>query len=368
MAVPLMDIAAEYRSIKDEIDEAVLEFLGSGKYVLGPYVERFEEEFAEYLGVKYCVGVSSGTDALLVSLRALGVGEGDEVITTPFTFVASADVIVRLGARPVFVDVEPDTLNVNVDAVTGVMGAETAAILPVHLYGMPCELGRLGEVTAETGVPVVEDAAQAAGSTYAGRLAGTFGKIGCFSFFPTKNLGAYGDGGAIVTDDAGLAEEARALRVHGARRKNFPSVIGYKARLDAMQAAVLSVKLKYLEGWISRKRELVNAYRERLAGVAGVTLLAEPEGRKPAYHQFTVRTERRDELIEHLHGREIGCAVYYPLPVHLTEAFRFLGYGPGDFPEAEKAASEVLSLPLFSQMTDGQLDAVYSAVEEFYVG
>lgn len=368
MAVPLMDIAAEYRSIKDEIDEALLEFLGSGKYVLGPYVERFEEEFAEYLGVAYCVGVSSGTDALLISLRVLGVGEGDEVITTPFTFVASADVIVRLGARPVFVDVEPDTLNINADAVKGAVANETAAILPVHLYGMPCDLARLGEIAAETGVSIVEDAAQAAGSKYAGRLVGTFGKVGCFSFFPTKNLGAYGDGGIIATDSAELAEEARALRVHGAKRKNYPGVIGYKARLDAMQAAVLSVKLKYLNRWVSRKRELVNAYRERLAGVAGVTLPAEPEGREPAYHQFTVRAERRDELKESLQYRDIGCAVYYPIPVHLTEAFGFLGYRPGDFPEAEKAAAEVVSLPLFSQMTDGQLDTVCSAVEEFYVG
>jgi dTDP-4-amino-4,6-dideoxygalactose transaminase len=368
MAVPLMDIAAEYRSIKGEIDGAMLDFLDSGKYVLGPYVERFEEEFAGYLGVEHCVGVSSGTDALLVSLRALGVGEGDEVITTPFTFVASADVIVRLGARPVFVDVEPDTLNINADAVKGVIGAETAAILPVHLYGMPCDLASLGEVAAENGVPVVEDAAQAAGSAYAGRLAGTFGEVGCFSFFPTKNLGAYGDGGAIVTGDVELAEEARALRVHGARRKNYPRVIGYKARLDAMQAAILSVKLKHLDVWVSRKRELVNAYRQQLAGVAGVTLLAEPKGRKPAYHQFTVRAERRDELKDYLLGHDIGCAVYYPMPVHLTEAFGFLGYAPGDFPEAEKAAAEVLSLPLFSQMTDGQLDTVCSAVEEFYVG
>ncbi|UCE26508.1 MAG: DegT/DnrJ/EryC1/StrS family aminotransferase [Candidatus Coatesbacteria bacterium] len=368
MAVPLMDVAAEYRSIAHEIDDHLSKFLDSGKYTLGPYVERFEEEFAEYLGVEYCVGVSSGTDALLLSLRALGVGEGDEVITTPFTFVASADVIVRLGARPVFVDVEPGTLNVNADAIKNTINPKTAAILPVHLYGMPCDLAKLREIASETGVPVVEDAAQAAGSRYAGRFVGTFGEAGCFSFFPTKNLGAYGDGGAIVTDNAELAEEVRALRVHGAKRKNYPGVIGYKARLDAMQAAVLSVKLRYLNDWVLRKRDIVNAYRERLTGVLGVTLLEEPEGREPAYHQFTARVERRDELMEHLQSRDIGCAVYYPIPLHVTEAFGFLGHKPGDFPEAETAAAEVLSLPLFSQMTDGQLDSVCSTVEGFYRG
>lgn len=368
MTVPLMDIAAEYHSIKDELDAALLDFMGSGKYILGPYVERFEKEFAEYLGVKYCVGVASGTDALLIALKALGVGNGDEVITTPFTFVASADVIVRIGARPVFVDVEPDTLTVNTNAVKNAIGPKTAAILPVHLYGMPCDLATLTAVCNKAGLPIVEDSAQAAGSKYNGRFAGTFGAAGCFSFFPTKNLGGYGDGGIIATDDTELAEKARALRVHGAKRKNYPDTIGYKSRLDAIQAITLSVKLKHLDDWISRKRELVTVYRDRLGAVAGVNLLAEPPGCEPAYHQFTVRVEGRDELVESLKTHGVSSGVYYPIPIHLTDAFRFLGYGAGDFPEAEKAAKEVLSLPLFSQMSDEQLDSVCSAVEEFYSG
>jgi dTDP-4-amino-4,6-dideoxygalactose transaminase len=368
MAVPLMDIAGEYRSIKDELDAALLDFMGSGKYILGPYVERFEKEFAEYLGVKCCVGVASGTDALLIALRALGVGDGDEVITTPFTFVASADVIVRLGACPVFVDVEPDTLNINPNAVKNAIGPKTAAVLPVHLYGVPCDLVTLTTVCDDVSLPIVEDSAQAAGSKYNERFAGTFGAAGCFSFFPTKNLGGYGDGGIIATNDAELTEKARALRVHGAKRKNYPDMIGYKSRLDAIQAVTLSVKLKHLNAWISRKRELVTAYRNRLGAVAGVNLLAEPPGCEPAYHQFTIRAERRDELIESLRTHGVGSGVYYPTPIHLTDAFRFLGYGAGDFPEAEKAAKEVVSLPLFSQMSGEQLDSVCSAVEEFYSG
>jgi dTDP-4-amino-4,6-dideoxygalactose transaminase len=368
MGVPMMDLAAEYRAVKDELDAALIEFLDSGKYILGPYVERFEAEFAGYIRVNHCVGVASGTDALLIALRALGVCDGDEVITTPFTFVASADVIVRLGARPVFVDVEPETLNIDADRVKDAIGPATAAVLPVHLYGMPCELERLSKITSDAGIPLVEDAAQAMGSRFAGQFIGTFGKAGCFSFFPTKNLGGYGDGGIIATNDARLAEKARALRVHGATRKNYPEVIGYKARLDAMQAVILSVKLNYLDTWLSRKRELVAAYRERLGKVPGISLLAEPSDREPAYHQFTVRADNRDELIGFLHARDIGCAPYYPIPVHLTTAFQFLGYGEGDFAEAEKAASEVVSLPLFSRMTEQQLDIVCSAVEEFFRG
>jgi dTDP-4-amino-4,6-dideoxygalactose transaminase len=266
------------------------------------------------------------------------------------------------------VDVESETLNINTVEIKNAIGPETAAVLPVHLYGMPCDLANLTMVCKEAGLQIVEDSAQAAGSKYDGRFVGTFGDAGCFSFFPTKNLGGYGDGGIIATDDAELAEKARALRVHGAKRKNYPDTIGYKSRLDAIQAVTLSVKLKHLGDWISRKRELVAAYRNRLGAVAGVNLLAEPPRCEPAYHQFTIRAERRDELIESLRGQGIKSGIYYPLPIHLTEAFRFLGYGAGDFPEAEKAAKEVLSLPLFSQMSDEQLDSVCSAVEEFYSG
>ena len=362
--IPLKDVAAQYRALQAEIIPAVERFLGAGQYVLGPAVEAFEREAAAYLGVGHAVGVGSGTDALLIALRALGVGEGDDVITTPFTFVASADVIVRLRARPVFADVDAATLNLDPAKIAEVATGGTAAVLPVHLYGLPADVPAIA--AAAPGVPILEDAAQALGGELGGRKVGRLASAAAFSFFPTKNLGAFGDGGLIATDGEELAARARRLRVHGAARKNFPEEIGYKSRLDGLQATILSIKLKYLDEWTARTRELVGRYRERLAGVEGITLLAEPEGCRPAYHQFTVRASRRDELKRFLGERGIASAVYYPTAVHLTPAFEFLGYKPGAFPEAEKAAAEVLSLPLWPEMADDQVDEVCAAVAAFY--
>ena len=362
--IPLKDVAAQYRELKAEVDAALERFLGAGQYVLGPPVERFEREVAAYLGVEHAVGVGSGTDALLIALRGLGVGEGDDVITTPFTFVASADVIVRLGARPVFADVDAATLNLDPAKIAEAATAGTAAILPVHLYGLPADVPAIA--AAAPGVPILEDAAQAMGAELGGRKVGQLASAAAFSFFPTKNLGAFGDGGLIATDDEDLAARARRLRVHGADKKNYPREIGYKSRLDGIQAVILSIKLNHLDAWVARTRELVGRYRERLAGVEGIALLAEPEGCRPAYHQFTVRTGRRDELKGFLGERGIASAVYYPVAVHLTPAFADLGYGAGSFPEAEKAAGEVLSLPLWPEMADGQVDEVCDAVAAFY--
>jgi dTDP-4-amino-4,6-dideoxygalactose transaminase len=362
--IPLKDVAAQYRALKAEIDPAVEQFLGAGQYVLGPAVERFEREAAAYLGVKYAVGVGSGTDALLIALRALDVGEGDDVITTPFTFVASADVIVRLGARPVFADVDAATLNLGAAKIAEAVTAGTAAILPVHLYGLPADVPAIAAATP--GVPIIEDAAQAMGAELGGRKAGSIGKAAAFSFFPAKNLGAFGDGGLLATSDLEIAERARRLRVHGAIKKDHPLEIGYKSRLDALQAVALSIKLKYLDGWVARTRELVGRYRERLAGVEGITLLAEPGGCRPAYQQFTVRATRRDDLRRFLGERGIASAIYYPAVVPLTKAFEFLGYRPGSFPEAERAAAEVLSLPLWPEMSETQLEEVCAAVAAFY--
>lgn len=362
--IPLKDVAAQYRALKAEIDAALEQFLGAGQYVLGPGVERFEREVAAYLGVKHAVGVGSGTDALLIALRALGVGEGDDVITTPFTFVASADVIVRLGARPVFADVDAATLNLDAGKIAEVATGGAAAILPVHLYGLPADVSAIA--AAVPGVPILEDAAQAMGGELGGRKVGQLASAAAFSFFPTKNLGAFGDGGLIATDDGDLAARARRLRVHGADKKNYPQEIGYKSRLDGLQATILSIKLKHLDAWVARTRELVGRYRERLAAVEGITLLAEPEGCRPAYHQFTVRAERRDDLKRFLGDRGIASGVYYPVAVHLTPAFADLGYGAGSFPEAEKAAGEVLSLPLWPEMADDQVDQVCDAVAAFY--
>jgi len=362
--IPLKDLAAQYRALEAELEPAVREFLASGQYVLGPPVEKFERDAAEYLGVGYCVGVGSGTDALLIALRALGVGEGDEVVTTPFTFVASADVIVRLGGRPVFVDVDPETLNISPGAVAEAVTERTKAAMPVHLYGLPADVPAIA--AAAPGVPILEDAAQAIGGELAGRKVGSLGAAAAFSFFPTKNLGAFGDGGLIAANDEALAERARRLRVHGAATKNYPEEIGYKSRLDGLQATVLSVKLKHLDRWVARTCELVGRYRERLAAVDGVTLLAEPTDRRPAYHQFTVRATRREELRTFLAERGIASAVYYPTAVHLTPAFADLGYGAGTFPEAEEAAGEVVSLPLWPEMADEQVEEVCNVVAEFY--
>ncbi len=364
--IPLKDVAAQYRSLEGELAAAVRTFLAAGQYVLGPPVASFERACASYLGVAHAVGVGSGTDALLIALRALGVAEGDEVVTTPFTFVASADVIVRLGARPVFADVSPATLNLEPARVAAAVTPRTKVVLPVHLYGLPADVAALKE--AAPGVAVVEDAAQAMGAEVGGRKVGSLAAAAAFSFFPTKNLGAFGDGGLLATDDDEMAARARRLRVHGAARKNYPEEIGYKSRLDGLQAALLAVKLPHLDEWAARTRELVGRYRERLGAVDGITLLAEPAACTPAYHQFTVRVARRDELKDFLAARGIASAVYYPTPVHLTPAFAFLDYGEGSFPEAEKAAREVLSLPLWPEMDDSQVDDVCAAVEGFYGG
>lgn len=362
--IPLKDLAAQYRALEGELGPAIKEFLASGQYVLGPAVEGFEREAAAYLGAGHSVGVGSGTDALLITLRALGVGEGDEVVTTPFTFVASADVIARLRAKPVFVDVDAGTLNISPAAAAEAVTSRTKVVMPVHLYGLPADVPALAE--AAPGIPILEDAAQAMGAELSGRKVGSLGAAAAFSFFPSKNLGAFGDGGLVATDDAELAARARRLRVHGAATKNYPEEIGYKSRLDGLQATVLSIKLKHLDAWVARTRELVALYRERLAAVDGVTLLLEPDDSRPAYHQFTVRTARRDELRTFLGKRGVASAVYYPAAVHLTPAFEYLGHGAGSFPEAEKATAEVVSLPLWPEMADAQVEEVCAAVADFY--
>ncbi len=362
--IPLKDLAAQYRALEGELAPAIKQFLASGQYVLGPAVEAFEREAAAYLGVGYCVGVGSGTDALLIALRVLGVGEGDEVVTTPFSFVASADVVVRLRARPVFADVDPQTLNISPAAVAEAVTERTKVVMPVHLYGLPAEVPALA--AAAPGIPILEDAAQAIGSALGGDKVGSLGAAAAFSFFPAKNLGAFGDGGLVATDDAELAARARRLRVHGAATKNYPEEIGYKSRLDGLQATVLSIKLKHLDAWVARTGGLVRLYRERLAAVDGVTLLAELDNYLPAYHQFTIRATRRDELRAFLGERGVASAVYYPTAVHLTPAFEYLGYGAGSFPEAEAAAGEVVSLPLWPEMADEQVEEVCAAVVDFY--
>jgi dTDP-4-amino-4,6-dideoxygalactose transaminase len=372
MPVPLIDLRAQHASVAREVEAAIRAVVESQQFVLGPIVERFETEIARAIGARHAIGVASGTDALWLALRALDVGPGDEVITSPFTFFATAGAIHNAGARPVFADIEPDTFNLDPDRVTRAITPRTRAIVPVHLFGQMAAMEPLCELAERHGLAIVEDAAQAIGAKAAvrgeWRSAGTVGRLGCFSFFPTKNLGGYGDGGLVTTDDDALAERIRRLRVHGSARRYLHEEVGVNSRLDAIQAAVLHAKLPHLAGWNERRRANAAWYDRRFAGLAPVrTPVARPD-RFHVYHHYTIRAERRDELEAFLETRGIGCAVYYPLPLHLQPCFRHLGYREGDCPEAERAAREVLSLPVYPELTEEQREEVAAAVEAFYAG
>jgi dTDP-4-amino-4,6-dideoxygalactose transaminase len=362
--VPLLDLRAQYASIRDEIRAAIDRVCESQQFILGPEVEAFEREAAAFLGARHAVGVSSGTDALLAALWALGVGPGDEVIVPAYTFFATAGAPVRLGARPVFVDVEPEGLNLDGAQVRARLTSRTKAIIPVHLFGRPADL----EPLLGLGVPVVEDAAQAIGARDAGgRAAGTIGRAGCFSFFPSKNLGGFGDGGMVVTDDAGLAERMRILRVHGMNPKYHHREVGGNFRLDALQAAVLRVKLRHLSRWTQARRDRAERYRRffREAGLEGrVRLPADAPGH--VYHQFVIRVPDRDGLRAHLERSGIGTEIYYPVPLPHQECFAGLGHRPGEFPVSEAAARESLALPMYPELTEEQQRAVVAAVGEYY--
>ncbi|HVZ39064.1 MAG TPA: DegT/DnrJ/EryC1/StrS family aminotransferase [Candidatus Kapabacteria bacterium] len=385
MTVPLLDLKAQYASLKEELDDAVLRVSASQYFILGPEVTAMERAMEEYLEVRHALGVSSGTDALLLALMALGVGTGDEVIVPTFSFFATAGVVARLGAKPVLVDVEPDTLNIDPAAVARAITARTRAIVPVHLYGQSADMDPLMTLGAEHGVPVIEDAAQAIGVRYRnGKRVGSIGTVGCFSFFPSKNLGAFGDGGLVTTNDTALYERMKIMRVHGGERRYYHSVVGGNFRLDEIQAAVLNVKLPYLDGWSAARRANAaryNAHFKELGlndgtpssepGVHGVVLAPVERYAESGvehhhiFNQYVIRAERRDELRGWLTSRSIGNEVYYPVPFHLQECFADLGYRPGDFPVAEKAAAEVLALPVYPELTVGQIEYVASSIAEF---
>ena len=369
--VPLIDLQAQYAALRDEVRAAVDAVLESQRFIFGPELEGLEEEIAAYCGADHGVGVSSGTDALLVALMALDVGPGDEVVTTPFSFFATAGVVHRLGAKPVFVDIEPSTFNLDPAGLAAAISPRTKAIMPVHLYGQMADMEPIVAAACDAGVPVVEDAAQAIGADYRGRRAGSFGLLACFSFFPTKNLGGFGDGGLVTTNDPDLAERLRSLRNHGSTETYYHLEVGGNFRLDALQAAVLRVKLRHLEGWHEARRRNAARYRELFAaaGLAApegpVTLPEEAGHGRHIYHQFVIRCERRDELRRHLVEHRIGCAVYYPVPLHLQECFGYLGHRQGDLPAAEAAADEVLALPIYPELSDQQLETVARRVREF---
>lgn len=362
--VPLLDLKRQYQAIKSEIDAAVMKVLAETQFILGPEVKEFEQTIAQYLGVKHAIGVASGTDALLLSLRVCGVGPGDEVVTSTFSFFASAGVISRLGATPVFADIDPKTYNLDPKSIAAKITKKTKVIMPVHLYGQCAEMDPILELDRSHKLDVVEDAAQAIGATYRGRKAGTMGRFGCFSFFPSKNLGGMGDGGLIVTNSDDDAELLRRLRVHGSKPKYYHSVVGYNSRLDTIQAAVLQVKLKYLDAWTAARREKVKFYNRGLAG-SPVETPFEPEYNHHIYHQYTLALRDRDGLKARFAERGIGCDTYYPLPLHLQECYRSLDYQAGDLPNAEKRAKEVISLPVFPELTDAEQTYVIDIIREF---
>lgn len=368
MKVPLLDLAAHHAPMREALYDAMRRVADSQRFILGPEVEAFEREIAELCGVTHGIGVSSGSDALLVALMALDIGPGDEVITTTYTFFATAGAVSRVGATPVFVDIEPDSFNLDPGAAVEAIGDRTRAVIPVHLFGRPADMDAIVEAARPRGIVVIEDAAQALGATTPdGRAAGSVGEMTCHSFFPSKNLGGFGDGGMVVTDDEALADRVRLLRGHGARPKYYHEVVGGNFRLDALQAAVLRAKLPQLGAALEGRARAAERYREIFADEgAGLPIALPPHIPGHTYNQFVVRAERRDDLQDHLNGRGIGTAVYYPVPLHLQGCFADLGLGPGDLPEAERAAEESLALPVFPEITADQQRFVVEACRDFY--
>jgi dTDP-4-amino-4,6-dideoxygalactose transaminase len=362
--IPLVDLTAQYHSIKKQIDDAVLATLESGHFILGPQVTKFEESIASYLGVHHAVGLASGTDALVIALRAFNIGAGDEVIVPAYTFFATAGTVLAVGARPVFVDIDPQSYLMDVKQITAAITSRTKAIIPVHLYGHPAEISPILEIAKAHDLKVIEDNAQGFGAEYLGKKTASLGDIGCLSFFPTKNLGAFGDAGMAVTNDPVLAERMRMLRAHGWKKKYYSEEVGYNSRLDALQAAILQAKFPYADSWNEKRRSLAHRYNEDLAPL-GIVTPVEKEWGNHVYHLYIIRVEKRDALQAFLKQRGIASEVYYPLPPHLSIPCKQLGYKEGDYPHAELAAKQTLALPLYPELIEAQQDAVMNAIREF---
>jgi dTDP-4-amino-4,6-dideoxygalactose transaminase len=378
MDVPLLDLKAQYRAMREELDAAVMAVIESQMFILGPEVSALEAEIAAYSGVAHGVGMSSGTDALLAALMVYDLGPGDEVIVPTYTFFATAGVVARLGATPVFVDVEPTTCNMSADSVLAAVTARTKAIIPVHLYGRMAEMDSYLDMAAEQGIAVIEDAAQAIGATDTrGRKAGSIGDMGCFSFFPSKNLGGFGDGGMTITRNADIAARLKILRMHGSEPKYYHSMVGGNFRLDALQAAVLRVKLRHLDEWTEGRRRNAARYRElfahaRIAADVGAASLADAPVLLPTdhtghiYNQFVIRAADRDGLQQHLRASGIGTEIYYPVPLHRQQCFTALGYSAGSLPHSEAAARQTLALPIYAELTEQQLARVVDTIADYY--
>ncbi len=365
MAVPLLDLSRQYKSMKKDMDAAVLHVLDHGKFILGPEVKELEDKIAALCHVKYGCGVASGTDALLLALRACGIKPGDEVITTDFSFFATAGVVSRLGAVPVFVDIEADSYNIDPNLIEKAITPKTKAIMPVHLFGQVADMDPIMAIAKKHNLRVIEDAAQAIGAEYKGKPAGSIGDYGCFSFYPSKNLGAGGDGGIIVTNTQDNYDMIDILRVHGAKPKYYHRIIGYNSRLATIQAAMLLVKLPYLRGWSEKRIENARIYDRAFAGVSGiVTPKVKDYTTFHIYNQYTIAVKNRDEVMRRLKEASIGFDIYYPVPFHIQECFSPLGYKPGDFPVSNKAAGEVLSIPIFPELTESEIKIVIEAVKK----
>jgi len=366
---PFLDLKAQFETIRQETLAAVTRVMEHQHFILGPEVDKFEKEVGSYIGAEFSFGCASGSDALLLSLMALECGPGDEVITVPFTFVATAGSIARLHAKPVFIDIDPVTYNLDPAKLEKAITPKTKAIMPVHLFGLSSDMDAIMSIADKYGIPVIEDAAQAIGSKYHGKMIGTIGQFGCFSFFPSKNLGGGGDGGLITTNDPEIAKKLKVLRVHGSPRKYEYQVVGVNSRLDALQAAILSVKLPHLDTWAQGRQRNADRYRKlfaelKLDSLIGLPVV--PEGYNHVYNQFTIRCKERDALKKHLADEGIPTEIYYPFPLHTQPAFEYLGYKQGDFPETEKAALQALSLPIYPELTEAQQRSVVSAIAGFY--
>lgn len=365
MRVEFVDLKRQYKNLKKEIDAAIDKVIGKGSFILGEELKEFEREFAKYCGAKYCVGVASGTDALFLSLKAMGIGIGDEVITAPNSFMASASCISMVGARPVFADIDSKTFNIDANKIEKKITSRTKAIIPVHLYGQPADMAPIKKTAKKHNLKILEDACQAHGAKYKGTKVGNLGDIAAFSLYPGKNLGAYGDGGAVITNNKKLAEKVLMLRMYGGKKRDFYSIKGFNSRLDNLQAVILSVKLKYLDGWNAKRRKNAKLYDKFLKN-SGVVLPLVMDGVLPVFQLYVIRAKKRDELRKYLAKKGISTIIHYPLPIHLQPANKDLGYKRGDFPETEKAAREILSLPIFPELTEKEIKYISQSIIDFY--
>ena len=364
MKIPFLDLTRQYAAIKREIDKSIAQVVKSGIYIGGDEVSKLEQEIALYSGARYGISISSGTDALLASLMVTGVERGDEVITSPFTFISTAEVILFLGAKPVFVDIDKTTYNINPGLIESKISERTKCIMPVHLFGLMADMERIIPIAEKYNLSIIEDAAQAIGSSINNRRAGSLGDVGCFSFFPSKNLGAFGDGGMVVTNDESIAQRIALIKNHGSEKRYHHSALGFNGRLDAIQAAVLRVKLRHLEHWAQKRRENAFYYNEKLRDIVKVPALK--DGYYHVFNQYSILIERRDELVNYLSSRGVPTAIYYPIPLHLQKVFKPLGYKEGDFPVAEEVSRKILSLPVFPELTEDEREYIAHAVISFY--